>query len=697
MPFEDSLDPILSFKSKMLDDIIFNASDNGSTDIEEFIAYATDALVEAEEIEEFTYVPYEGIGKQNKKVQIDGYSYDDLNDCLCLFIALPLSYEEDEVLTATEANRTISRATAFLDNAEFTIDHAEESAPGYGLAIDIVEKYRDVSKFKVYLLTDRRLSKNIVEIEEQYARGKSVEIHIWDIVRLYQLDQSSSGREEVVIDFSDFGVMGIPCMSASSTEDYQAYLCNMPGIILAELYNKYGGRLLEGNVRSFLQVKGKVNKGIRATILTEPDMFFAYNNGIAATAYSIDVTEKNGIKYISRIRSLQIVNGGQTTASLATALIKDKRDHAEENIKKIYVPMKLSIVTPEKANSLIANIARFANSQNKVSDADLWSNHPFHIRMEEFSRRILAPATGGRQYGTYWYYERANGQYKQETYKSTPKEKEKFEQHHPKTQMFTKTDLAKYIHVFQQHPDIASAGGQKAFAEFSKWVSKEWEKNNLVFNDDFYRKVIAMAILFRKSDQIVRKQPWYRSYKANIVEYAIAKILYTISKDYPKKSIAFKNIWQKQDLSKAWISQIMDATYVMYQFLIRDDRLIENVTEWAKRDACWTRAKNLDYVLLPEFVAELQDKESQAEEERNAKINQKIANSLTPLTNVVNYGADGWNRLLEWNSSHRILSPSERNQIQLAANMDGGLITSEKKCEKVLNLLEKCRLEGYPG
>lgn len=393
---------------------------------------------------------------------------------------------------------------------------------------------------------------------------------------------------------------------------------------------------------------------------------------------------------------MQIVNGGQTTASLATALVKDKKDHSEENIQKIFIPMKLSIVLPEKADKLIGNIARFANSQNKVSDADLWSNHPYHIRMEDFSRRIIAPATNGRQYGTYWYYERANGQYAQETYKSTPKEKKRFEEHHPKNQKITKTEFAKYMHIYQLRPDIASAGGQKAFVKFADAVSAEWEKDNTVFNEEYYKNAIAIALLFRESDKIVRKQAWYRSYKANIIAYALSKIIFTVQQQYPDSTVNLKTIWQKQVLSTAWVKQIEDAAYVMYQYLIREDRGVENVTEWAKREACWKGAKALSYELLPEFVADLQSLDIAKNEARDAKKSQRLSDQLNALVEVVNYGSENWTFLLEWNTSHRVMAPSEIHQIQLAKNMDGGLISSEKKCQKVLKILEKCRVEGFP-
>lgn len=688
---------LYEFRDKLWDEIALNVATNLSVDREEFLNYVADQLTEAEEIEDFNYVPYEGLGKRNKKIQIDGYSYSELDECLSVFIATPMTYDTNDTLIATEANRYFSMAAAFLDNAEYICKNAEESSPGYGFACDVIKLYGNVQKYKLYLITDREKSKNISQIDDIEVRGKMVECHIWDITRIYELAYSSMGREEIIIRLQEFGIKGIPCMMASVTDDYRAYLCNIPGIVLATLYNRYGGRLLEGNVRSFLQVRGKVNKGIRATILNEPDKFFAYNNGIAATAYDVKIENVDGIQYITEISSLQIVNGGQTTASLATALVKDKKDNAEENIRKIFIPMKLSIVQPEKADQLIANIARYANSQNKVSDADLWSNHPFHIRMEEFSRRIIAPATNGRQYGTYWYYERANGQYNQETYKSTPKEKTRFAEQHPKSQKITKTEFAKYMHVYQQRPDIAGLGGQKAFVKYADAVSKEWNKDSSVFNEEYFRNAVSVALLFREADKIVRKQDWYRSYKANIVEYTLSKLFNTVEKQYPDKAVNLKSLWQKQALSSAWVHQIEGTAFVMYQYLIREDRDIENVTEWAKREKCWRGAQALNIDLLPEFVSELRDKEAEMIDLKDAKKDQKLADKLNALAEVVNYGSSGWAEMLEWNASHRVLAPSEIHIIQLAKNMDGGLIASNKRCEKVLKILDKCRVEGFPG
>lgn len=687
---------ITEFRNSLLDQIKVAATVDLSTDKEAFLNYASDALTEADQLDDgFTLLPFEGIGTKQRKIQIDGYVYNELDNCLLIFIAPPLTYQSEETLANTEAERIFGRARAFIEEANYITENAEESAPGYGLAVDIQKRYANVRKYQIYLLTDMAMSKNIREIKSTIINGKPVEYHIWDIRRFFQLHESKTGKEDIVINLKEFTEHGIPCLPASKTEDYTAYLCNIPGMLLAILYNTYGGKLLEGNVRSFLQTKCKVNKGIRNTILNEPDMFFAYNNGIAATAYDLKIETINDLLYITEITALQIVNGGQTTASLATALLNDKRDGAEENIRRIFVPMKLSIVSPEKSQVLIPNISRYANSQNKVSEADLWSNHPFHIRIEDFSRRVLAPATDGKQYGTYWYYERANGQYRQETYKATEAERKRFEMQNPKAQMFNKTDLAKYINIYQMLPHIASAGGQHSFAKFADWASVQWEKSDTVFNEAFFRRLIAIAILFRQSDKLVKQQPWYNSYKANIVAYTISKIIYTVKKDYPDKTIDFKNLWQKQALSAAWVKQIELSSKLMYDFLISDSRPVENVTEWAKREQCWEQAKAIETQLEPEFVNELIYREKEQEQQKDARAEQKLTNKVNAMVEVAGFGVDNWKLLAKWGLDHGVLTPVDMSFLRTAISMEKGSFPSEKQCGKILDVLDKARLEGF--
>jgi len=237
MDTEEYRKSLYEFRAHLWDEIALNVATNLSVDREELLTYVTDQLIEAEEIEDFFYVPYEGIGKRNRRIQIDGYTYSELDECLSIFIATPMTYEEDETLITTDANRYISMAAAFLENAEYVVENAEESAPGYGLAVDVLGQYNNVRKYKIFLISDKVKSKSLTQLDSIKVRGKDVELHVWDIGRIFDLTNSSMGREEIVIHFSDFGIKGLPCLFASETSEYKAYLCNIPGMVLATLYN----------------------------------------------------------------------------------------------------------------------------------------------------------------------------------------------------------------------------------------------------------------------------------------------------------------------------------------------------------------------------------------------------------------------------------------------------------------------------
>ena len=257
---------------------------------------------------------------------------------------------------------------------------------------------------------------------------------------------SRSGRDELIVDFASLVRGGLPCIEAgNASDDYSAYLCVVPATTLADIYDYFGSRLLEGNVRSFLTTKGRVNKGIRNTVLNEAQMFFAYNNGIAATASAITIEETDRGLRLLTATDLQIVNGGQTTASLASARRQDKA-----SLERVFVPMKLSVVTPERSGEMIPLISRYANSQNRVSDADFFSNHEYHRRLEKISRRLWAPAKPGAQHETHWFYERARGQYVNEMAALSPGERRRYQQLNPRDQVVTKTDLAKAENSWRQ-------------------------------------------------------------------------------------------------------------------------------------------------------------------------------------------------------------------------------------------------------
>lgn len=416
-------------------------------------------------------------------MEVDGYWYDEEENILSLFIADYKTRKKIETLTKTEMTAIFKRLSNFFEQSwrGKLADKLEISSDEWALAKLIERVFPSLLKVNLVIISERIISERIKDIEQESINGIPVYFHLWDLSRLYLQSLAGGQREAIELDFSEAfdGNPGRPCLPARVDGDaLESYLAVVPGKLLAELYEKYGSRLLEQNVRAFLQARGNVNKGIRRTILNEPDMFFVYNNGLVATAKKIGVISNESGKFIRNVTDLQIVNGGQTTASLFHTKRKDKT-----SLDKIFVQMKLTIIDDQRSEEVVGFIAEYANTQNKINAADFFSNSPFNMRMEEFSRRILAPAKPGLPRATKWFYERTRGQYAEAMAKLSKIEKNKFQALYPKRQMFTKEDLAKYEHIWTGFPYLVSRGRQKNYKPFVEKVDREWKQSESDFNE----------------------------------------------------------------------------------------------------------------------------------------------------------------------------------------------------------------------
>lgn len=687
------------FRSDWIGDLRVAAEANQSDPHSEFVLDAVDKLSEAEEVENVEVGYFEG-RRGSAKMVIDGYAFDSVDKSCVLLLSDFSNNDELETLTPGDIDRLYNRMRYLVEAAldGYIVDSKfEESSSGYMFATEAKRLFDngEISKFRFYILTDKKLSARVKNIKKDPISGKRVDLNAWDINRFFSLFASTQGKEEIEIDASTASGGGIPYVGAAKQDDYSAYLAVVPGSFLADIYLEYGSRLLEGNVRSFLSIRGKVNKAIRGTILQEPDMFFAYNNGIAATATEIETKEEAGRQLITKIKDMQIINGGQTTASIANAVLQDKA-----NLSEIYVPMKLSVVNHEKAKEMIPTISRSANSQNKVDEADFFSNHPYHVRLEEYSRRILAPPVDGNQYQTAWFYERARGQYVQEQMKLTRAERMRFQLKNPKQQLLRKVDVAKFINSYEQRPHIVSRGAQKNMRDFAEQISKQWSPadQNTSFNEYYFKKLIALAILFKSTEKIVSAQDWYqkiKAYRANIVAYTVAIIMHMIQKNYPGKTLDFLKIWNSQSLSPELEMQIIKTSREVFDFITRDDRTTLNVTEWCKKEDCWKRAQNHNFAILNEFVDSLVGSSTELEEKEIAQKEQKVSNAVNAEIELINLGADYWRKVLAFGRNDRLLSEMEEGLLSVAANFDTtGRIPSDKQAKLIMQIRNRLFDEG---
>lgn len=660
-----------------------------------FVGQAANSLLDAGVIPDYESCFYTGTGRRKRKLRVDGYALDDFDMTMYLLIADYSGSDEPETLTMTQAKTVLDRLFAFLDEAltGFLHKEMEISTPAYDLVENIRTNQSRIRKYSFILLTDKIASERIDTLPFGEIQNVPVEYHVWDMNRFYRVTESESGRDEIYIKFDDYIQGGMPCLEASTaeTDEYRSFLCVIPGIVLADIYDKYGSRLLEGNVRSFLSTKRAVNKKIRETILRQPKRFFAYNNGISATATDVEVEKQGNGLSVSSVKGLQIVNGGQTTASISNARFKDG-----VSLESIYVQVKLTEVDPVLASSIIPDISRSSNSQNKVSEADFFSNHPFHIQMEKFSRKIFAPAVGGAQYETHWFYERANGQYMQEQSRMKKSEKNRFIMLNPQKQKMTKTDFAKVYNAWRGLPQKVSLGAQKNFAVFAELITDEWEKSNTQFNELFFKQCVALTILFKKIHITIKQQTWYENgYLANLTAYSMAKLSQVLNENMLNKELDLMQIWDRQEIPDILCEQLMPIYKAVFDVLTDRHRLVQNVTEWSKNNVCWERAKGVNIQLHPEINDVMIDKNEAKTQARSARTEQKMISGIEAQMFVVEKGQSYWLDILTWAGKKKLLSPEENKILSLAGRMSGTRIPNEVQCRILQEIRNKVLAEGY--
>lgn len=691
------------YKEEFLETLRADSAHSGTDTEDEFLNHTFDLLMDFNELDspERTGMG-DKKGKRGRLMRADGYCFDETDHSLILLISDFQDSKETDKLTITRVDELYWKMYYFLDEAcngdiSSYFDDSDEVLKIASYIRRRINADSDdpelILKVKFYILTNKELdtkllSTNLLEttikntrgkkkttktnkrIKKEDFNGKPLEIALWYPERFFEMENSNN-NEPIVIDVEeDYGYKGIPCIKGDIGDnlDYEAYIAIIPGKLLADIYIEHGSRVLEGNVRAFLGTSGSksVNSGIRRTINNDPTKFFTYNNGIATTASDVETELIDGQLYITRVVDLQIINGGQTTASLAEAVLK--RTNTE--LEGIYVPMKLTVIDDRETedengirfyDEMVQSIAKFANSQNKVTAADLFSNDLFHIQMEKMSKRYLAPP-GQSAVPTGWYYERSRKKYKQEQVKLSKDEQKRFMSKFPKAQIITKEQLAMYITaVFSLRPDIVSRGKNWTMKTFGTEISEAFRKNRESFNEFYFKKCICAAIIYRSVDNYLESHKdsarnptgfWYKTggYKLNIVPYSIAKIISSLSSGY---SLDWMKIWDKQALSPAFMREIEIVTKMTNDFICDSNGVI--VTEYCKKLLTWERFRDtIDYKPSADFLRELVSSAEVRDVEQAAKTEKKEENNLQNIMEIVNRGVDYWQSLVKIAQDHRI-------------------------------------------
>jgi hypothetical protein len=537
-----------------------------------------------------------------KNIAVNAYAYDEDNNTLDLYVVdYNFEQNEDDLLTIsmTAIAEIANKTKRFITNAKSLMETIDQSLQSYDLAKLIAENIGSINEINIFVVTNSYYTSN-KPVDISIPGVETVNVQVWDIDRVQQLITAEQGVETEYINFErDYGAafnMILVPDPVSGVKNFDCYVGYISAELLAKAYDEWGQKLVERNVRSFLQARGGTNKGIRDT-LKDPfqrKMFVAYNNGISTVARSgdIEVIDREANLYkIKGLSGWQIVNGGQTTASIHQAY-KDGI-----NLKDVFVQAKLTILQVNEfttqdqhllEDEMVSRISQYANTQNKINRSDLLANTRFMSDLEKFSRNIWIPVMDGRKPESKWYFERARGQYMVDiNRRKRGKEQTEFKKQYPKDKVLTKIDLAKYFMSWEGYPHISSKGGEEAFKKFMDLNKDFWKSDGASqakMTLSVYQKLIARSIINKRVQEIVEEMN-LRGYKANVIYYTVSMLNHVYG-----ERIDLIEVWETQRLSDKWDDVIRTIADKTLSFL-KDSAGDRNVTQWAKQEACWIQFK----------------------------------------------------------------------------------------------------------
>lgn len=547
----------------------------------------TDILYDNGTISDYELVFFEReVSKAN--IKINGYSFSEEDLRLDLFITHYDPSEKIQEIKLSKVQELVENAKNFyFQSAKKLYEKINKKEDAYDISKTIFKNAKNISTVRIIVLTNCECEKTPTIQRE----GKiEFQNFLFDNKRIFSSSLGGANSTNIRIDFTKFKDK-VRCMLAHKSSDkISSYMAFIPGDVLFNIYRIFGQRLLSLNVRSFLQLGTKINKGIRQTLINEPDRFFSYNNGIVVVVDDIELDNDKSGSFIKSATGFQIVNGGQTTATLYRT---KKQDDA--NFSNVVVPAKITLVKKDYLDEVVPKISEYANTQNVVKKADFSSNHKFHIDFKELSQKIRTSE------GQQWFYERMRGEYQVQKMKQKDlgkNKKSKFLEISPSHMKFTKEDLAKYINCWHYlDPHVACTGAQKNFVTFMNLLNDK--KFHEKIDDEFFQKYCAISILFNKTAKIIKESDAIAGYRSQVLNYTISLISYHTS-----RKINFDLIWADQDISNQFKDLINKWSLKIYE-IIQDTSKGRNVSEWCKKEECWEEVTDRNFtfsVTPPEFT-----------------------------------------------------------------------------------------------
>ncbi len=582
------------------------------------------------------------------RAKITAYDYNEEAESLDLFLfvhATPIASRADSKIKSgfnylrNFYDQCLKRKSSFNGNESSFSGEIQD-------AISMIrESKNNVNAVRFYILTDGIVaSPDEINTPDKDENGVICEYHIWDIARIYHQDQINHGNEKIEIDFENDIKYFVPnkdskinstiapkiqCLKVDDNNPYvDTYIAIISGDVLAKIYNQYRTLLLEKNVRAFLRNKSKVNQRIMSTIKNKPEMFFSYNNGISTTASEVELKQNGRVQYLTKLKDWQIVNGGQTTASIASAKNCD--------LTKVFVQMKVSVVKDkEKYDDIVKDISRSANSQTGIKPSDFDSGEEFLIKLEKLSKEEFTPVSN-----TKWFFERMRGQYTDIRATLNKIEEDLFKKEFPKKNLLTKIDVARVMVIWDMKPHIACNSREKCFASYMSGLRKNQEK----IDSAYWHKVVSLSILYKDIEACFERRCGQKGFKSRTTAYTMSAISYLTNQE-----LDLNYIWKNEKVQPQ-LEEIIERLVVK----VNNQLDLDNSRSFTKNSKCWDDIQEMiNTETIPNSL--------QLSNNDNSVCYTEVEKNIIDQANAIS--KEYWKAVLEWNKKEKALAQIEKRAI----------------------------------
>ena len=559
------------------------------------------AIVEPAENSSLSYLsqhPFRArIGNREIDVWGSALMEDDQNRfSLNLFVCDYMKRLDVELIDKAEVSKLMNKALNFyLEGAKNLSEKMSPMHSAYVPAKRIRSAADGIDSVKIWLFTNRRFDNHLSSGRAGKKPDDKIRTEIsYSVYDIKKIQELLNGGIRITMSFDTIGGIAV-YHSPTKSGEYKCMLTSFAGSRLSELYSMHGTSLIQANVRAYLG-DNKVNKKIMETIRNEPEKFFAYNNGLVIVA---DKAEFNNEGKLTLLDGVQIINGGQTTASIYHCWLREQNSRTlgsrtvAENLNSVFVPVKIVIPNEEigeyEKNLLIEKISEAANSQTAVKGSDLSANTPFQRSLHDAVMRLSSPKGGD------WFYERARGLYKAELGKRTGSisEKKSFQEKYPASKKVEKTDIA-ISHLAWKSAAAACAKGKEiAFASLDQQTESITE-----VSPQLAKQLLSEWIVFKALEDRMKK---------SAMKNPRVPVLYAIAMFKTKYSVDWNKIWTKQEPSQALLNVLVQIT-IKVQKIINETKGDFMIAMWGRNPRCMATLQQMftfdgiDMTNIPELI-----------------------------------------------------------------------------------------------